>query len=87
MPFAKIRERAFLKALIRTAASRRTFPVLLALPLFVLGILADHHDLAFPSYNLAFFANRFYRRPNLHRFSSSFFAYPSILMETVHKIN
>ena len=38
----------------------------LALLLLVLGVLADHHDLALAADDLALFTNRLNRRPDLH---------------------
>jgi len=38
----------------------------LALPLFVLGLAADHHDATFASNDFALFAHRFNRRSDFH---------------------
>jgi hypothetical protein len=38
-----------------------------ALALFVLGVLADHHDAAFALDDLAFFADFLHRRSDFHK--------------------
>ena len=40
----------------------------LTLLLFMLGVLADHHDAAFTLDDLALFTNWFYRGPDFHLF-------------------
>ena len=53
-----------------------------ALLLLVLGILADHHDLAFALDNLALFADRLDRRPDFHE-DSSFDSSDQLLLRQV----
>ena len=46
-----------------------------ALSLLVLGVLADHHDVAFSSDDLALFTNLFNRRFNLHDLDQTSLSY------------
>lgn len=55
---------------------------ILALALLMLGILADHHDLAFALDNLALFADRLDRRPDFHE-DSSFDSSDQLLLRQV----
>ena len=53
------------KGMVAAFVKRAAF-MTLALPLFVLGDLADHSDDPVPPYDLAFIAKPFYRGPDLH---------------------